>query len=207
MEWISKIAFHRNIRNETPNKELAAELAETGSKEGIREISKYMYDKNKSIASDCISVLYTIGYTNPELIQDYVGDFLGFLESKINRMVWGSMIGLSTIAQFKPETIYKNIDLILKTIKEGSLITEVWGIQILVNLSLCSPKYKNDLRLVLFDYLEKCRPIDFAKRIETILPIIESPEENEIIDRIIDMKIPELSEAQRKKLKTVLKKR
>ncbi len=42
MEWISKIAFYRNIRNETPNKELAAELTETENRDAIKEISKYM---------------------------------------------------------------------------------------------------------------------------------------------------------------------
>lgn len=116
------------------------------------------------------------------------------------------MIALSTVAQFKPETLYKKIDLILKTIKEGTLITEVWGIQTLVNLSLCNTEYKGKLLPVLIDYLETCRPIDFAKRIETILPVIKSPEENEIVDNIITIKTPELSPAQHKKLKSVLKK-
>lgn len=207
MDWINKIAFYRNIRNETPNRDLAKELADTENKEGIKEISGYLYDKNKSVSSDCISVLYTIGYSKPELIQGYLDDFLKLLGSKNNRMVWGSMIALSTIARLKADPVFSKIDLILKTMKTGTLITEVWGIKTLVNLSLTNKEYKNKLLPVLLDYLERCRPIDFATRVETILPVIETPDEKEIFDKIIEMKTVELSSPQTKKLKTVLKKR
>ncbi len=206
MTWIGKIAFHRNIRNETPNKELAEELADTNNKKGIREISEYLYDKNKSISSDCLSVLYTIGYSKPELIQEYIDDFLKLLESKINRMVWGSMIAISTIAPLKSDYIFSKIDLILKTMKKGTLITEVWGIKTLVKLSIVNKECKTKLLPILFDYLEKCRPVDFVTRVETILPVIASSEENEIVDRIIEIKITELSDSQTKKLRTILKK-
>lgn len=207
MNWINRIAYYRNIRNETPNKELAKELADTENREAIKEISEYLYDKNKSVSSDCLSILYTIGYTNPELIQDYMDDFFKLLESKINRMVWGSMIALSTIVHLKAEAIFEKVDLILKTMHEGTLITEVWGIKTMVNLSVEHSTYKRKLLPILIDYLEKCRPIDFAKRVETTLPIIKSAEENEIFDRIIAVKIGELSDSQTKKLKAVLKKR
>ncbi|MBI9067592.1 MAG: hypothetical protein JEZ09_09895 [Salinivirgaceae bacterium] len=195
MKWINKIAYNRNIRNETPNKELAKELADTNNREGIREISEYLYDKNKSISSDCLSVLYTIGYSEPNLIQDYIDDFLKLLESKNNRMVWGSMIALSTIAQLKSDYLFAKMNLIFQTMKKGTLITEVWGIKTVVNLSIVNREYKNKLLPVLFDYLEKCRPIDFATRIETILPVIESPSENEILDRILEIKSAELSDS------------
>jgi len=206
MKWISKIAFYRNIRNETPNKELAKELADTDNIKGIKEISEYLFDKNKSVSSDSLSVLYTIGYSKPELIQEYIDDFLKLLESKNNRMVWGSMIALSTIAYLKADFIFKRIELILETMRKGTLITEVWGIKILVSLSLKNREYKSKLLPVLFDYLEKCRPIDFATRVETIIPALESSYEREIFDNIIQMKSPELSNSQTKKLKTILNK-
>lgn len=206
MNWIDKIAFYRGIRNETPNKELAEELAATENREGIREISTYIYDKSKSVSSDCLSVLYTIGYTKPELIADYLDDFLSLLGSKNNRMVWGSMIALATIARLKADSLFEKLDLLLHTMKTGTLITEVWGIKALVNISLDNKKYKSRILPVLFEYLEECRPIDFAARMETVSPLIKSPEEYEIIDRIAEMKSAELSDSQIKKLRTVLSK-
>ncbi len=206
MTWINKIAFYRNIRSEVPNQELARELADSGNAEGIKEISDYLFDKNNSVSSDCLKVLYEIGYIKPELIQDYVDVFLKLVESKINRMVWGAMIALATISRLKADDIYKKIDLILEAIKKGTLITEVWGIKTLVGMATVNGQYKSKLLPVLFDYLEKCRPIDFATRVETILPVISGSDENEIIDRIIEQKTPELTDSQVKKLKTVLRK-
>ncbi len=55
-----------------------------------------------------MKVLYEIGYLTPELIADYADDFLKLLRSKNNRMVWGGMIALATIAETKPREIWKN---------------------------------------------------------------------------------------------------
>lgn len=205
-KWISKIAWHVGIRNEIPNQELAKELANTENKEGIKEISEYLFDKNKSISSDCIKVLYEIGYIKPELIADYANIFLQLLKSKNNRMVWGAMIALSTIAHIETDILYNNINLIIETTKNGSVITQVAGINTFAGLAAANTKCKEELLPVLFDYLENSRPVDFAKRTETILPIIHSSEERELIERIIELKQPELSQAQQKKLKTVMNK-
>ena len=80
MTWINKIAFYRNIRNEVPNQELARELANTNNTTGREEISNYLFDKNTSVASDCLKVLYEIGYIKPELIEAYADTFLQLLE-------------------------------------------------------------------------------------------------------------------------------
>ena len=200
--WIEKISYHQGIRDETPNKE----LSRLEDHEGIREISSYLYDKNKSIASDCLAVLYTIGYEKPELIQEYADTFLDLLKSKNNRMVWGGIIALANIAPLMADQLFKQIDLILDTIKKGTVITEVWGLKTLVSLSLANDSYKATLLPVLFDYLEKCRPIDFATRVETIIPAITQSAEKEAFDLIIESKRSELSPGQEKKLNAVLKK-
>jgi hypothetical protein len=43
-------------------------------------------------------VLYELGYLAPELIADYVGDFIKLLKHENNRIDWGGMIALSTVA-------------------------------------------------------------------------------------------------------------
>lgn len=205
-EWINKIAFHQNIRSEIPNQELAKELADAENSDGIKEIAGYLYDKNKSISSDCIKVLYEIGYLMPELIADYVDTFIDLLSSKINRMVWGGMIALATVSKIKSSRIYQDIDLILMKIETGTVITEVWGLITITNLSIVNSEYKAHLFPVLCDYLEKCRPIDFAKRLETILPVVSDSDEEEIVFNIVEMKKGDLSEGQKKKLQTVINK-
>ena len=203
MRWIDQIAFNQGRRDEVPNQQLAKDLAETKNKEGLNEISKYLWDKNPSIASDCLKVLYETGYINPGLVADYVDDYIKLLTSKNNRMVWGSMIALSTVAGLKADIIWENLDLIINVIRNGTLITEVSGIKVLTKAALANQKYKEKIINVLFEFLENCRPVDFASRVETISPLITSSEEKEIFAKIIELKKTELSEAQNKKLKTV----
>jgi hypothetical protein len=101
MSVLSKISYFQNRRNEVPNKELAKTLAETENKAGIAELVANLKLKNKSVQSDCLGVLYRVGYVKPHLIADYFEDFLALLNSKNNRLVWGGMIALSTIADLK----------------------------------------------------------------------------------------------------------
>jgi len=103
MSTLDKIAFFQNRRDEVPNQLLAKELAETKNKQGIQEIVENLDNKNKNVRSDCLKVLYEIGYLNPGLIADYGNDFLKPPKSKENRMVWGAMIGLATIADRHPK--------------------------------------------------------------------------------------------------------
>lgn len=206
MKWINKIAYHQNIRNEVPNQELAKELAINNNADGVKEIAEYLYDKNKSIASDCIKVIYETGYLNPELIADHVDTFLELLTSKNNRMIWGAMIALSTISQLKADTIFKSLNLFIETINKGTVITEVAGIKALTGVSLAKKAYKEKILPTLYDYLEACRPVDFAARVDTILPVLSGDDELEVLERIIELKSSELSDAQKKKLKAVINK-
>lgn len=205
MSWIEKIAFHQGIRGEEPNKALAHEIASSDNTEALKEISEYLYDKNKSISSDVLATMYHVGYEKPELIAPYLETFSDLLSSKINRMVWGSMIALSTIANVEPDALFQKIDLLIDTIKSGSLITEVWGLATLVNITKANEQYEQQTLPVLISYLESCRPIDFAKRVETYLPIINDSNKRDTIQNIIKEKRSELSEAQNKKLTTILK--
>ncbi len=76
MSTLDKIAFFQNRRDEVPNQILAKELAETKNVDGIREIAANLENKNKNIRSDCLKVLYEIGYLDPDLIADYWSAFL-----------------------------------------------------------------------------------------------------------------------------------
>jgi hypothetical protein len=103
MSVLDRIAFFQNRRDEVPNQQLAKELAETENKVGIEEIAQNLKHKNQNVKSDCLKVLYEIGYLNPDLIADYASDFLALLKSKNNRMVWGAMIAIATVADKKKE--------------------------------------------------------------------------------------------------------
>lgn len=205
MKYINQIAYNLDRRDEEPNQELARILAEENNHEGIKEIAGYLHDKNKSIQSDCLKVLYEIGYIKPELIAEYSDEFINFLNSKNNRMVWGSMIALANLAEVVPEKIYNIKELIFEKIKTGSVITNVWGVYTIINLSKAGKKYYDELKPMLFKLQKECRPVDFAKRAEVMIEAIHEQDLNAYIDILKNCKV-NLSNAGAKRVEKVIRK-
>ena len=205
MTYIEKIAYHLGKRDEVPNQELAALLAKEENHKGIEEIASYLDDKNKSIQSDCIKVLYEIGYISPPLIAKYAETFIKFLGSKNNRMVWGSMIALATIAEITPEDILPHLDKIKDLIETGTVITNVWGVKTLINLSKAGEKYYDQLIDDLLRLQKECRSVDFAKRAEDMWDAIQ-PVHIEAYRQILEERKSSLSNAAQKRLARVIKK-
>lgn len=204
MSVLNKIAFYQNRRDEVPNQQLAKELAQTENKTGIAEIASNLQNKNKNVQSDCLKVLYEIGYLKPELIADYVSDFLELLKSKNNRMVWGGMIALATIADKKPKEIYAELDDVKEAIDRDTLITLVWGIKALSKVAAADKKYKQKIFPYLVIQLKKCIPRDFPLHIESTLPAIDDQNKKEIL-KIIEARKPEMTTSQLTRLKKATK--
>jgi hypothetical protein len=189
MGYIDEIAYNVGERSEVPNQELARKLVGENSAEGIKEIASYLYDKNKSVASDCIKVLYEAGYIKPELIAPYTDTFIELLSSKQNRMVWGAMIALSGCAKVVPEKVYEHKDLILEKIATGSVITNVWGVKTLINIVKTDGEYYPKLRLALFELQKTYRPVNFAKLAEDMMDAIAKEDIEKYIDILESGKI------------------
>ena len=204
MSYIEKIAFHVGRRDEVPNQELAKQLAEEQNHAGIEEIAGYLQDKNKSIQSDCIKVIYEIGYISPQLITKFAGSFIQLLDSKINRMVWGGMIALSTVAEYVPEDIWPHREKIKNLIETGTVITNVSGVKTLINLSKAGGQYYAGLIDDLFRLQQDCRNVDFAKRAEDMWPVIQ-PAHRKAYREILEERKPDLSNAAQKRLAKVIK--
>jgi hypothetical protein len=205
MSILNKIAYYQNQRNEILNQMLAKELVQTSNREGIREIAENLWNKNKNISSDCLKVLYEIGYINPELIQDYVNDFLKLLHSKENRMVWGAMIGLATIADRRAGEIWAHLDDVLAVIEHGSVITVVAGVKMLAKVAAAGEKYQEKIFPFLLQHLETCIPRDVPTHAESMLCAVDKKNKEGFLS-VLDMRRPELSPTQLTRLKKVFKK-
>src|SRR5690606_41944549 len=69
-------------------------------------------------------VLYEIGAIKPELIEDYVDEFVALLKHQDNRLVWGGMTALGTMAHRQSDAIAQHIDTLIDTTENGSVITD-----------------------------------------------------------------------------------
>ncbi|HBG74482.1 MAG: hypothetical protein A2X25_14270 [Chloroflexi bacterium GWB2_49_20] len=204
MSVLEKIAFFQNIRSEIPNQQLARELAREHATAGIKEIAANLTHPNQKVCSDCLKVLYEIGYLEPALIAPYAQDFLTLLKSKHNRMVWGAMIALATIASLAPDAIWVEIPVLLKVFEKGSVITVVWGVKLLTGLATTRPEYSEKLFPILLHTLETCIPRDVPTHAENMLPAIK-PENRSLVMDILTARQSEFTSAQLARCKRVIK--
>jgi hypothetical protein len=201
---LSRIAFYRSRRDEVPNQELARELAEIRDAAGIQEIAAHLWDKNQNVQSDCLKVLYEIGHLAPDLIAGYVHEFLKLLESKNNRMVWGGMIGLGTIASLRAAEIWPHTDEIIRAVESGSLITTVWGVKTLAKVAAAGPQQRRKIFPFLLQQVKTCIPRDVPLHAESMLCAVDDTIRAEFL-AVLNTRQGEMSPSQLSRLKKVLK--
>ena len=204
MSVLESIAFYQNRRDEIPNQELARDLALSEDRQAIQEIADNLQNTNQNVQSDCLKVLYEIGYLKPELAAPYAADFLKLLRSKNNRLVWGSMIALSTIAELNPDPIDSQYDSLLRSIDEGTVITRDAGIKVLAQLAASSPARSERIFPYLLEHLQTCRPKDIPQRAETILQAVEAVNSKAFIE-ILERRLDDLTGAQIKRVRKVIR--
>lgn len=205
MSTLDKIAFFQNRRDEVPNQLLAKELARAKDQAGIREIAHNLVNKNKNVRSDCLKVLYEIGYLDPSLIADYVDDFLDLLKWKDNRMVWGAMIGLGTIADLQARKIWTQIEDVIRIMEYGTVITMVWGMRTLAKVAAADEEYRLRIFPVLLEQLKTCFPRDVPTHAESILCALNKKNKGEIL-AVLEQRRQEFTPAHLTRCKKIVKK-
>ena len=204
MSILTKLACMQDRRDTEPNQILARELVEKQNSTGIREIAENLWNKDKNIQSDCASVLEEVGHLVPELIEDYVSDFLKLLPSKNNRLVWGGMILLAMVADRKPAEIFDHRDEIIKAIETGSVITQDNGIKTLAIVASTKKTYNEALFPFLITHLRNCRPKSVPQYAESIARAV-TPENQASYIAVLNQRFDTLSPAQKKRVRKLLR--
>lgn len=205
MSALDKIAYSLNRRDEVPNQELARKLAAAKDRAGIQEIAVNLWNQNKNIRSDCLKVLYEIGYIAPDLIAGYADDFLKLLQAKDNRLIWGAMIGLATIADLRTKEIWRHVDEVIGATESGSLITVVWGVKVLSSVAAADKKYLHKIFPFLLTQLQTCLPRDVPLHAESISRLVGKSNRKEFV-AVLESRQSAMTSAQLSRLKKVLKK-
>lgn len=201
---IEKLACSLGRNDEEPNIELAKLLILNNDSVGIKEIVDGLYNKNKSIANDCIKVLYEIGNVKPVLITEYVTVFLSLLQSKNNRLVWGGMTALATIADQKPKEIYAQLEQIKKAYVSGSVITIDQCMTVLAKLSNADKEYEKVIFPMLIKHLLHCRPKEVPQHAERISICLNKDNVSEFI-KVMAQRREHLTDTQNKRIEKIIK--
>ena len=62
-------------------------------------MAENLWNNDRKIQIDRLSVLEQVGLLAPEMIEYYVVDFLGLIFGKDNRLIWAETINLALIAE------------------------------------------------------------------------------------------------------------
>ena len=179
MSVLSRIAHLQNRRDEVPNEELARDLASRRDRRGIQEIAGNLWNKDKNIQADCIKVLYEVGYSDPALIGAYAEDFVKLLKSRNNRLVWGGMIALGTVAGLKADVVLAHLDDIQKAMQAGSVITVDNAVLALARAASKGGQYSKAMFPPLVAHLKTCRPKDVPQHSEKTLIAVNAANRKE----------------------------
>jgi len=193
------LACRLGRNDETPNIELAQKLCDSNNKNGIQEIANGLKAEEQAVANDCIKVLYEIGQRKPELIADFVDDFIIALSDKNNRIVWGSMTALTYITQIKPEAIFNRLPEIIAAYKKGSVITVDNSISVFAQLCKANSDYQTMVFPILLDHLANCRAKEIPQHAERIAVCINSGNK-EVFLKTLEVRISELSKSQNSRI-------
>jgi len=204
MSVLDKLACSLGRRDEVPNQELARDLVKSRDTAAIRVLVDNLWNTNKDIRFDCIKTLYEIGYQKPELITGHVAEFAKLITDKENRMVWGGMLALTTVAALNPGPIFQNLGLFQKVIQKGSVITVDGGVKALALAASADEKYRSSILPWLLDFLATVRPKSVAQYAESILPAVDGAHKQEFIE-ILNRRLTDLSPSQTARVKKVIK--
>jgi hypothetical protein len=191
-------------KDEELNKDLGKELVEKNETDGIREIAENLWNKDEQIQTDCLSVLEQVGLLAPELIEDYVSDFLQLIFSKDNRLVWAAMINLALVAERKPQEIFDQYDDFVKVIERGSVITKDNGIKTLARVAAANTEYNEIIFPYLVEQLKSCRSKSVPQYAESISVAVTMDNEEQYLE-VLNERLDTLSASQQRRVKKLLR--
>lgn len=202
---IGKLACKLGRDDEELNVELAIHLCEQEDQSGIAEIVGGLDDKAKAVVNDCIKVLYEIGYRKPKLIAEYAPVFVSNLLSKNNRLAWGSMIALGTVADLSADEIFPKLAVVKTAYENGSVITTDNSISVFAKMCKANEKYEKEIFPIMISHLKNCRPKEVPQHAERALVCI-NPANAQVFVDVLEERKPALSAPQLKRVEKVLTK-
>lgn len=202
MSILPELASMQGRKDEEPNKELGKRLVETADLEGIKEAADNLRNADRKIQADCLAVLEQVGSLAPELIEDYLEEFLRLIFGKDNRLIWAAMINIALIANRKPDQIINRLDDIIGVIEKGSVITRDNGIKILSRAAAAKTEDNNLVFPYLIDQLNNCRPKSLPQYAESVLVAVNPGSQAQYL-AVLNNRFNELSAAQGKRVKKI----
>jgi hypothetical protein len=173
MSVLEKLARAQGRRDEKPNVALAAEIAARGDRKAIAELVAAIPGGSAAVQGDAIKTIYEAGERNPKLVAPHVDSLLALLASRNNRLVWGVLSALDTVALLAPEALHRRLPEILRAAKASSVIAKDKTMSILCKLTAAG--YAKTALPILLEQLEGAAVNQLPMYAEGVADVVTAP--------------------------------
>ncbi|MBT29808.1 MAG: hypothetical protein CMO01_09125 [Thalassobius sp.] len=203
---INHLASVQGRRDETPNLELAQQIAQDKNATDLKTLVEFISKtKDSKIQNDCIKVLYEVGELEPEMLVAYKDDFIKLLTHKNNRLQWGSMAALFYISKANPEIIYNDLPKLVAVAEKGTVITRDNLVYILLELAR-KEKYREDMLTLLAEIMLTCPTNQLPMYAEKALPFISEAYKKQFAKLFENRLVEFEKESKKKRLQKLISK-
>lgn len=186
MSVLGRLASALGRNDERPNIELAEALAASADAAAAAELVAALAGPI-AVASDAIKVLYELGERRPELVAPYAEEFIALLASKNNRMVWGALAAIATVAALRADAVLAALDAILAAADASTVIAKDKGNAMLVNLAKAG--HAAQVLPILLSRLGDAAPNQFPTYAEQIAAVVDAGHKPKLIE-ILEARLP-----------------
>lgn len=186
MSVLGRLASALGRNDERPNIELAEALAASADAAAAAELVAALAGPI-AVASDAIKVLYELGERRPELVAPYAEEFIALLASKNNRMVWGALAAIATVAALRADSVLAALDAILAAADASTVIAKDKGNAMLVNLAKAG--HAAQVLPILLSRLGDAAPNQFPTYAEQIAAVVDAGHKPKLIE-ILEARLP-----------------
>ncbi|HEV2817948.1 MAG TPA: hypothetical protein VGW40_12095 [Allosphingosinicella sp.] len=132
---LDRLASALGRRDEEPNVAPARDLAAGGNVADVAALAAALGTAPRPIRHDAIKALYEVGALRPDLVRPHAGAFLAAMNGIDNRLAWGALAALDTLAAHDPGLIAAHLPEILAAAARGSVIAKDKAVSILATLA------------------------------------------------------------------------
>jgi hypothetical protein len=202
---LERIASRLGRNDDEPNIDLAKDLAARMDAKGVAEIAAGLGSKDAAVASDCVKVLYEVGYREPGLIAGYADTFVALLSSRNNRLVWGAAIALGRVAPLARDALLAGFDSISRAYQAGSVITRDNCVGVFAGIASGGGRYEERAFPLILRHLETCRPKELGQHAERAFPCVNEGNSGKFA-AVLRARYDSLADPQKKRVDALLKK-
>lgn len=179
-----KLAYALDRNDQEQNKLVAKRIVEEGNKKEVEALVAFIESKPKQRAqADAILALAYVGEQAPSLLYGQVDFLISQLGSMINRVIFGSMIGLAHIAHLQKEKLFSALPKIIDAMDAGTVVTRDHGYRIMITLYQES-QFQEDLFMLIQEQLMKAPSNQLGQYAERLIQVLNKNHLNSLIETL-----------------------